>query len=516
MTTLAILSRKSKSAFSRAGEHIDAALASHFWSYAAVLLLLFLACSIAQDLRLKMWNEEIVTLYVSQQGTPIEIVKATKDGMDATPPLYPVIVSAIRPFVTQDALAVRLPSTLGFTVMLLFVLAFCRRRMPAADAFIAALLAALACGFYATEGRCYGLVLGCAAGALFSWQTITQRTPRIAWLIVLAVFLMLATALNYYSIFLLVPLAVGELVRWRQREKVDFAICAAMLPALATLTLHYPLIMAGTRYLSHFWTPGLASWRQIPDFYLQFSLLPAGVVLVAFLAHGMNSDSSGSPSAVRPPALPAHESAAIVTLALMPPLLIAISMYTTHIFLARYALWSVIGLAIAAAWLLWLGSAKQPGVGIAVLAILVSILAVEQWRGLRQEATLRQGESILHEVESVPDGPEPIVISFNHAFMELSYYAEPHMRDRLVYAQSRGLELYYTGSELDYVLLSARARRTQLRIVELDSFLRTNPRFLLVATAKDYLPRYLMMAGYHLVPIHSGDTCVLYEAEHGP
>ena len=300
MTTLAILSRKSKGAFSRAGEHIDVALASHFWSYAAVFLLLFLTCSIAQDLRLKMWNDEIVTLYVSQQGTPIEIVKATKDGMDATPPLYPVIVSAIRPFVTQDALAVRLPSTLGFTVMLVFVLAFCRRRMPAADAFIAALLAALACGFYATEGRCYGLVLGCAAGALFSWQTITQRTPRIAWLIVLAVFLMLATALNYYSIFLLVPLAVGELVRWRRREKVDFAICAAMLPALATLILHYPLIMAGRRYLSHFWTPGLASWRQIPDFYLQFSLLPAGVVLVAFLAYAMNSDSSNPPSAVRP------------------------------------------------------------------------------------------------------------------------------------------------------------------------------------------------------------------------
>jgi hypothetical protein len=275
------------------------------------------------------------------------------------------------------------------------------------------------------------------------------------------------------------------------------------------------LIMAGKRYLSHFWTPGLASWRQIPDFYLQFSLLPAGVVLVAFLAHAMNSDSSNPPGAERP-ALPAHEWGAILMLVLMPPLLIAISIYTTHIFLARYALWSVIGVAIAAASLLWLGSTKQPGVGIAVLAVLVSILAVEQWRGLRHDSTLRQGESILQEVESVPDGPEPIVISYNHAFMELSYYAEPRMRDRLVYAQSRDLDLYYTGSELDYELLSARARRTQLRIVELASFLRTNPRFLLVATAKDYLPGYLMTTGYHLVPIHSGDNCVLYEAERGP
>ena len=183
-------------------ERINSVVEAHYWGLAAVFLLLFLACSIAEDLRLKMWNDEIVTLYVAQQGSPAEIVKATRSGMDATPPLYPIIVSAILPMVRPDALAVRLPSTLGFTAMLAFILAFCRRaRMPAVHAFIGALLAALACGFYATEGRSYGMVLGGAAGALFSWQRTTENKPRLLWLALLTFFLMLATSLNYHRFF---------------------------------------------------------------------------------------------------------------------------------------------------------------------------------------------------------------------------------------------------------------------------------------------------------------------------
>ena len=107
---------------------IDSAAERHFWRCTLVFLLVFTACAIALDFRMKMWNDEVVTLYVAQQGSPAEIVAATKDGMDATPPLYPIMVAAILPVVRPDALAVRLLSTLGFAGMLLAVLAFCHRR----------------------------------------------------------------------------------------------------------------------------------------------------------------------------------------------------------------------------------------------------------------------------------------------------------------------------------------------------------------------------------------------------
>ena len=479
-------------------ERITSALDKNFWKYAFAFLLLFLVCAVVEDLRLKMWNDEIVTLYVAQQGSPAEIVQATKEGMDTTPPLYPIIVSVILPIIKPDALAVRLPSTVGFTAMLFFVLAFCRGRMPAVYAFIAALVVVVACGFYATEGRCYGMVLGCAAGVLFCWRAATEHNPRFLWLTLLAVFLALATALHYYSVFLLLPLGVAEVLRWRRTRRLDFAMLAAMLPALAVLVLHYPLIAAGRKYLSHFWAPGLASWGQIPDFYLQFAIVPGGVILLSLIVAATISLDGPRPS------LPSHEWIAVGALALLPVFIITASKYTTHVFVARYALSGVIGLAILSAALLWSSSNRRPLVGIAVLAAVFAIFAGRLLRDIYQAPpTLRQGGAIYRELQHLPVTAEPIVIAYNHAFMELSYYAEPQIRERLVYPLSREVEMKYTGSDLDYLLLSAVRHRTKLNYVDLDAFLASNPRFILVAMSHDYLQQYLLTSGFRLVPLSS-------------
>jgi len=512
VTATSVPLREHGHAFSRAGERIGYALDGHFWRYAAGFLLLFLVCSIAEDLRLKMWNDELVTLYVAQQGSPREIIQATQEGMDATPPLYPIMVSAILPTVRPEALAVRLPATLGFTAMLLCILAFCRRRMPAVYAFIAASVAATICAFYATEGRCYGLVLGCAGGALLTWQSAIEDKRRVLWLSLLALCLTLATALHYYSIFLLIPLSLAEFVRWRRRRQPDFAVFAAMLPALAVLALHYPLIAVGRRYLSHFWAPGIATWRQLPDFYLQFALIPAAVVLVGLIARAIPRDQPRDRSAGTP-VLPAQEWVAIGALALMPIVVIALSRYTTHVFLARYTLWAVIGLAVVSASLLCVTAGRQPLIGATVLAVMLGTVVTQQVLRLHQPPVLRQGEAIRRALQSVPDGPEPILIAYNHAFMELSSYAEPRVRQRLYYAQSRSLELRYRGSDLDYLLLSARRQRTKLHIVELDNFLEANPKFVLAARAEDYLPQYLAAAGYRLLPLSPRTALGLYEVE---
>jgi hypothetical protein len=514
VTTMSGPLRQRSSIFFRSAELVNSSAEPYFWLYGSVFLLLFLACFVAQDLRLKMWNDEIITLYAARQGGPLEIAQAIKAGMDATPPLYPVIVSTVLPVVRPDAFAVRLPSTVGFAAMLLFILAFCHRRMPAIYAFIAALMPAIICGFYATEGRCYGLVLGCAAGALAFWQAATESGKRTLPLVLLAICLMLATALHYYSIFLLIPLVLAELLRWRRRGKPDLVVLSAILPALVVLGVHYPLIAVGRKYLLHFWAPGIASWRQIPDFYLQFALLPIGVVLAGLIARALRP-ASHVEKVAQPLVLPAQEWVAVVVLAFMPILVVAIAQYTTHVFLARYVVWAAIGLAILSASVLYRSTAKQPLLGVAVFAVLLAMFAVGQWRALCEQPTLRQGEAIRRELQFVPKGPQPIVIGYNHAFVELSYYAEPRLRQRLEYPLSRSLELRYRGTDLDYFLLSGLGARTNLHIVNLDSFLQTNPRFMLATTTKDYLPQYLASAGYKLMPIDAKNAPGLYEVEHG-
>ncbi len=481
-----------------------AALDRRFWVCAAVFLVLFLACFLALDLRLKMWNDELFTLYVAQQGSARGIISAIEQGMDGTPPLYPILVSRLLGRVGPDELAVRLPATIGFTAMLLCILVFCRRRMPAACGFIAAFLAALACGFYATEGRAYGLVLGCAAGALLAWQATGKGDRRVGWLLMLACSLMLATALHYYSIFLLLPLGVAELVRWRERDRPDFAIALALAPSLAVLALHAPLIIAGKRYLAHFWVPGLATWSQIPAFYVEYGLLSLGVMLIGVILLALRS----GPEPIRQPELPGSEWVAAAGMALMPAVIVPLSLFTTHVFLSRYALWAVVGLAITAAGVSCAAAVTRPLISMVIFLALLGMMVSGEATALRQQPELRQGEAIRRALQSVPDNGEPIVIGYSHAFVELSYYAEPGSRDRLYLPISRSLELQYTSSDLDYQLLSGLAKRTNLHIVELDAFVTANPKFLLAASPKDHLRDCLIAEGFHLVPIGTGG---LYE-----
>jgi uncharacterized membrane protein len=454
-----------------------------------------------------MWYDELFTLYVARQGSPSAVVRAALDGVDATPPLYATIVSCLLPMVRHDALAVRLASTLGFVAMLGCIMAFCHRRMPARYAFLAALFAATACGFYATEGRAFGLVLGCGAGALLCWQRAADRSPRFLAVTLLAVFLMLMTALNYFSIFLLFPLGLAEIARWREHGRPDLAVSAALASAPAVLALHLPFIVASHRFVGHFWAT--ASWRQIPEFYLKFALIPIAAVLLAWLIRGFSNSPSGPARLV----LRRYEWVAITALSLTPIVIVAVSRYTTHVFTFRYALWCVIGIAIVAAALIREISDAQPRVALGFLVVLLAILVGQQGLAIREGMDLREAGALLRQLQSEPGGTEPIVVGYDHAFMELAYYADPRLRSRIVYPLSQSLDSQYKGFDLDFFNLSALRSRTNLPIVNLDEFLRENPRFVLAAHPKDYLPSYLQSIGYRLVALNPGQAPPIYEVE---
>jgi hypothetical protein len=158
------------SPFSRTADRVSASLDRHFKLLSAILILVLLVWAIHVDLRQKMWVDELYTLHMATQPTLADIVHATIEGADGAPPLYSMIVHMIHPWIASDALAVCLPSTLGFLGMLICLLAFCRKRLAALYAFIAASLIFNSAIFYLTEGRCYGLVFFAAAGALLAWQ----------------------------------------------------------------------------------------------------------------------------------------------------------------------------------------------------------------------------------------------------------------------------------------------------------------------------------------------------------
>jgi hypothetical protein len=491
---------------------IERTLESHFWRWTALAATLFLLFMIVIDVRKKLWIDELVTVYMAKLGGPVEIVRASAEGVDVSPPLYSILVQAVLPVVGNEALAARLPSTVGLCLMLVGLLAVSRCWFGVVGAWVPSLLAFNSLRSAGNEGRSYGLILGCCAVSLFCWQAASAGRRRTVSVVLLAAALALMSALHYYSIFFAIPLFLGELVRWRKSGKPDIAILAALSTMLLVLAMHYPLIEANRRYTVSYWSP--ANWGQIRSFYEMyfFPMLSLGAALALIVHLIFNPPPVNRPEA---PVMPMHEWVAIGALALMPAFAVTVSKYTTHVFVDRYTVWAIIGFAVLVAGALHTVTRRQVMVAAGISVALAAIVAVHMMRGaFREPPVLTEGESVFQALARLPDGSEPIVVPNAHVFMELAYYGDSRWRERLVYPLAPDLELRYRGTDnTSFLMSSLRRRAAPLRIVDYKTLLATYPRFVLALEPSDYMARHLAAEGYRVALVSSASGPVLFEVE---
>lgn len=479
------------------------------WGWAWCIVLTFFALSLVKDVKILMWADELFTTFTARQPNVYEIVQAIKEGCDGPPPLYAILVHFLIPIVKNEALAARLPSTIGFCAMMLGLFAFCRKRVSTLYALIAPMLACEVCGYYSTEGRSYGAVLGCAAWALVCWQGAAARPKRLVNLLGLGLFLSLMMALHYYSIFFLGPLLLVELVRWVREKEIDFGIVTAAAVACGVLALHYPLIEAGKRATGHFWSP--VSLAQIYPFYKTF-LIPIvfvcslGILVLAFFP------IAAGQARPRPLEVPRREWIVLVALSLTPALVIVVSLFTTHIFVDRYLSWSAVGMAALASFAIFRGSRGHRPAGVVMLAILSMVVAGHERIGqLSKDPLLRERQDILDRLKTVASGGQPILVTDAHAFIEMSYYAPAEIRNRIVYPLRRALDLRYTNADSDALLFGALAKRSNLHIEDYEKFMAEyESGFLIASKYNDYLPVYLMLSGWRVDPLPPGKVPIVW------
>src|SRR2546423_387479 len=121
-----------------------------------------------------MWLDEFFTLFVSQQPSIAESVRAVREGCDTAPPLYAILAKFARSVFRLPALSLRVPSFAGFCLASFCIFGFLKRRVGVYYGVAAILVFAL-CGYgYATEGRAYGLCLGFLTLALRCWQAAAE------------------------------------------------------------------------------------------------------------------------------------------------------------------------------------------------------------------------------------------------------------------------------------------------------------------------------------------------------
>ncbi len=498
----------------RACTVIDEHFERHFWRWASVIVGLLLLCSIATDLHFKMWIDELYTLYIVRQASASEMIKALLEGCDGQPPAYDLIVRPLSSVLGNEPLAIRLPSTIGFIGMLVCLLVFCQRKLPALYALLAALLVADSCLWFASDGRAYGLVLGCAGGALLAWQSASEGRHRRLSLILMSLCMSLMVALHYFAIFFLGPFLAAEFVRALSSRRPDYGVLVALAPPLAILALHYPLIQASAQFQVHFWAP--ATFANIPQFYRLTIFHLMHITAAAFVAVAAFAGSPVKPSS-RATGLARHEWTIMIALALLPPVVIVIAMFTIHSFTEAYLVWVIVGFGVLVSAMLRRAAGGCSLVGAVILVLVVGSISRQEAGNLRGVQGSFESESMHRALAQLGDGSEPIVIPSPHQFMELAYSEEPRIRHRLVYPASRELDIRYQGFDTDTIILLALRRRTSLAVRDCDAFLATHPHFLLGATSSDYLPRYLVSLGYRLTPVSpSADAPILFQAERAP
>ena len=270
--------------------------------------------------------------------------------------------------------------------------------------------------------------------------------------------------------------------------------------------LHYPFIAASRQFQEHFWSPAVLG--RIPELYSGY--FPQECLLLALGLLAVFSTTPDGRSA-RQTGLTMPEWVVLGAISLMPPCVVVLSRYTTHVFVDRYTLWAVTGIAVLVAAVLCAAARAKTTVGVGVLGLLAATFAWQEMNVLRKRPVLKEGEAVRQELASLLDGPEAVVVADCHVFMELSYYAVPRLRERLIYPVSRDMELRYFDYDTCSLILSALSHRTKLHIIGYDAVLAAHPRFVLAATPKDYLPWHLVRAGYRVVPIGSSKAPVLYE-----
>ena len=481
--------------------------------WGAPALALYLGAVVSLAARAHLWNDELYTWYFARLPSMGRVWEELSTGVEQLPPFFYVLTRASLAVFGNNELALRAPAIAGIALACVCLFALLTRLAgPAYGAVAAAVPLATHAFRFSWEARPYALLVGFAAAAFLCHQLRADGVrPRLA-AAGLALALAAATAVHYYGALIVLPIALGELVRALLARRVDWPVVAALLGPAVPLAIATPLILDAQRYAHAFWTRfGLVS---AADFYV--FLLRAGVFpewrIPNWLGWSFTAIVLAGALAVllRPPV--ERRVAPVVATALgfvlLPLAGVVGGLLVTGAYSPRYVLPAVVGPAVLVALALHRLAAGTQLVGAVAAAVVVAWSAVifQYWHRDVGWDLERQRELIAFlERETRPDGP-PVAVAHWHDFSELSHYAPPPLAGRLLRLSAPEEALRYLGSRSTEDGLVVLSRFSPLRVVPLDGF---DEPFLLLMTVRgsesgwNWIEPALRADGRTLVPVAS-------------
>jgi hypothetical protein len=448
---------------------------------------LFLVCFTAayavltcrQALNKPLWYDELCTYYVSKLPSVSDIWAILETGFEQLPPGIHLAMRASHFMFGENLISTRLPAIIGFWLMCVCCFFFVARRTAPVYGAVAAVFPLLTDAyFYAYEGRPYGLVLGGCGVALLSWQFAVEGKYRRVTLPGLAAGLAIAVSSHYYAILFLVPLSLGELIRFLKSRRLDIPLWATVAAGVTPLLLFIPLVQGSWNRVGQPLT-GAPSFSGLFGMYSKLihpAMLCLSVLLVVAAAIRIRT--------LRLPTIAdSAEFGVLVAICALPIFLRMGGSLTGHAS-PRYVLQTILGVSILVAFSLAKGFGRgAPAAAILVLTMMA--LLPHQARRLRflwdaDPLTFRLENFKSMRLEELPS--EPIVVAAPTTYLPLWHVSEHRLRSRLYFLTEidtrQGLEIARTQA-LDSDMRDL-ARVIGISVSQCTKFTKDNARFFVV------------------------------------
>ena len=444
----------------------------------AVAIAIAAATALAFTLRsvhMVLWLDEIYTILMARLPRVSDVWAACWDGADGMPPLYYLVVRALVNLGWNDSLAVRLPCVIGYAVFTYCLFRFVARQSPAVYGIVAMLLPSIEGSFfYATDGRPYGLILGCTGVAMVCWQSISRGDRRgwVAWLLVLT--LAFASAVHFMGFLLAFAIAVAEGFRVIQRRQVDWRVLVGICSPAPVLAIYAPLMVNAKSHMGVHWGKPLLmpAISDVLETFVLTALPVLAAILIAGFAYRQFSPKRQEADAVK--GLPTGEFVLVLAVLSLPAVALLIGRVVTHVFVARHVV-EVTG-ALAVIFTYSIGALfrdrREP-------VLLVAFFMVAAF-GLSQ---LRHSEGLGSTAHRIPAqavaSAVPIAVTNPFTFMTMRYY-DPVLSKRITYVAGPEPALRLGGSNSGEYLMMQQARYFDINVAQYDRFISQHAEFLCV------------------------------------
>jgi hypothetical protein len=457
-----------------------------------------------------LWLDEICTAILVRQPNARALWSALASGADSHPPPYYLIERAASAISQNEHLALRLPSIVGFCIVLICIFILIKRRSGNAWALVCASVPLMTILFdtYAVEARGYSLVCAFVAIALVCYQ----RAASMAWVVCMGLSLACAEAIHYYAALAFVPFAFAEIALSVKERSFRLRVWVALFGAILPLIAFLPLLLHLKQYYGpHFWS--VPSLLNSASTYGWFLYLPValGLALVTTLAVGVIEELAFRSG----PKTPSHEFVLLLGFLALPIIAFLAAKLAHGGLINRYVLPSILGIPLAVGYASTrLG--RRSGALIACL-IFSSLAARESWfwithiRGGHLWQPISPALAVETLAVSAGHASLPIVLGSN--YLQIEHYATPEWKQRFVAVVDIPASIAFGGSDSLDKLMLVLASIHPIQVQQFQDFAARHPEFLLYdgkGLGRDWWTNRLIHDGYSLRLVSANDDDRIY------